>query len=305
MTSSRIPDRARIALQATRPLYIPTSLLAGAVGAGMAIDAPGARWWLAPLALAALFFVHAGTNVINDVEDFARGVDTEDKVDNSRVFNTGLMSLEDGRRVAVGLFLCGLALGVVISLVQGPLIMALGVVGAAAGYFYSAGPRPLKYAGLGDAVIVPVMGPLITQGVYTAITGDGFHAPAFWLGFGPGLLIGAVLGANNLSDIPGDRAAGVRTLAVRLGFQRARPAYLTLLALTYATVVAVWAAGLLGWPVLVALLTLPVAAQRAAQALRAEGEGDDVLLSLAPGTAQLHLLFCLLLIAGVTIDRLG
>ena len=255
------------------------------------------------MALLALVLVHAGTNVINDVEDFARGVDSEDKMDNSRVFNTGLMSLSDGRRLAVGLFAGGLVLGLVIAVVQGPLIMVLGVVGAAVGYGYSAGPRPLKYAGLGDVVIVPVMGPLITQGAYTAVTGDGFHAPAFWLGLGPGLLIGAVLSANNLSDIPGDRAAGVRTLAVRLGFDRARPIYLVLLALPYVTVAVLVATGQFGWPLLVALLTVPVAVQRAAQALRATGDGDEGLLTLAPGTAQLHLLFSVLLVVGVVIDR--
>ncbi|HEX5910123.1 MAG TPA: 1,4-dihydroxy-2-naphthoate octaprenyltransferase [Thermoleophilaceae bacterium] len=296
-------SKAGLALQATRPLYIPTSLIPGLAGLAVAIHAPGVTWWLAPVALLALVLVHAGTNVINDVEDFQRGVDTEDKMDNSRVFNTGLMSLADGRRLAVGLFAAGLALGVVIAAVQGPLILAFGVVGAGVGYGYSAGPRPLKYAGLGDVAIVPVMGPLITQGVYTSVTGDAFHAAAFWLGLGPGLLIGAVLAANNLSDIPGDRAAGVRTLAVRLGFSRARAGYLALLALPYATVAALVAAGLFGWPLLVALLTVPLAVQRGAQALAAPGEGDQGLVTLAPGTAQLHLLFSLLLVAGVVIDR--
>lgn len=298
-------QKAGLALRATRPLYIPTSLIPGFAGAAVAIHAPGARWWPAALAILALLLVHAGTNVINDVEDFARGVDAEDKVDNSRVFTTRLMSVEDGRRLAVSLLLTGLALGVVIALVQGPAVIALGIVGAAAGYGYSAGPRPLKYAGLGDVTIVLVMGPLITQGVYAAATGDAFHAPAFWLGFAPGLLIAAVLSANNLSDIPGDRAAGVRTLAVRIGFHRARPIYMASLALAYATVIATWAAGLFGWPVLLPLLTLPIAGQRAAQALRARGDGDSGLLSLAPGTAQLHLAFTLLMVVGVVIDRLG
>lgn len=295
--------RAALALQATRPLYIPTSVIPGLAGLAVAINAPDTSWWLAPAAIGALLLVHAGTNVINDVEDFARGVDTEDKLDNSRVFNTGLMSLADGRRLAVALFLSGLALGIAIALIQGPAALVLGIVGVAAGYSYSAGPRPLKYAGLGDATIIPVMGPLLTQGVYTAVTGDVFQAAAFWVGFAPGLLIAAVLSANNLSDIVDDRAAGVRTLAVRLGFVHARTVFLALLALPYCTVVGVWIAGLFGWPVLAPLLSLPVAVQRARQARQAAGDGDAGLLSLAPGTAQLHLVFCTLLVVGIVADR--
>jgi 1,4-dihydroxy-2-naphthoate octaprenyltransferase len=298
------PSRAALSLQATRPLYIPTSLIPGVAGLVVAIGADGADWWLAPVAILALFFAHAGTNVINDVEDYARGVDGEDKLDNSRVFTTGLMSLRDGRRLALALFAGSLVLGVAIAAVQAPVLLVIGIAGLVAGYGYSAGPAPLKYAGLGDATIVLVMGPLITQGAYTAVTGDGFDAAAFWVGFAPGLLIAAVLAANNLADIRGDAAAGVRTLAVRIGFRRARALFAATLALAYATPVAVWAAGLFGWPVLLPLLTAPLALQRAQQARAADADGgEETLATLAPGVAQLHLLFCVLLVAGVVADR--
>lgn len=291
--------------RATRPLYIPTSVLAGTIGVGAAINRPGARWWLAPIALAALFIAHAGVNVINDVEDFSRGVDAEDKVNSSGVFTTGLMSVAHGRRFAYGLFGVSFALGVGIALFQGPVLFAIGVVGLVVGFLYSAGPRPLKYAGLGEAAIVFVMGPLITQGAYTAVTGDGFNAQAFWVGFAPGLLIAAVLAANNLSDIAGDRAAGIHTLAVRLGLDGGRAVYLAALGLAYLVPVVIWGAGLLSWPVLLPLLTAPVGLARARQARAAQRDGDEGLLTLTPGTAQLHLLFSLLLLTGVIIDRVS
>jgi 1,4-dihydroxy-2-naphthoate polyprenyltransferase len=295
------PRTAALVLRATRPLYLPTSLLPGLAGMLVALDSDDARWWLAPVAIVALLFVHAGTNVINDVEDYARGVDAADKMDNSRVFNTGLMSVAAGRRLAFGFFGAAFLLGVGMSVIQGPALLAIGLVGILGGLGYSAGPRPLKFAGLGDVAIVLLMGPLLTQGAYTAVTGDGFHAQAFWLGFGPGFLIACVLAGNNLSDIEGDRAAGVRTLAVRLGFGPARALVLATLGLAYGSPVAVWAAGLLDWPVLLPLLTLPIAVGRAAQALSARRAGDPLLVTLAPRTAQLHLLFCALLVAGVAL----
>lgn len=289
---------AALALQATRPQYIPTSLLPGVVGLVAAAGA-GADWWLAPLVLVALFAAHAGTNVINDVEDFASGVDSPDKMDNSRVFNTGLMSLDDGRLLARGLFALAFAIGAFIAALQAPELLIVGCAGLAIGWFYSAGPRPLKHAGLGDVAIVFAMGPLITQGAYTAVTGDAFHAGAFWIGFAPGFLIAAVLAGNNLSDLEGDRAAGVRTLAVRLGFARARVLYLGLLACAYATIAAVGAADLFGWAPLVALVTLPLAVGL----FRRTSGGPDALIPLALETVKVHMAVTVILVVAVLAER--
>ena len=295
------PGRLALAVRATRPLYLPTSVVPAVAGCLVALGSDEARWWLAPVALLAVLLVHAGTDVINDVEDHARGVDTEEKMDNSRVFTTGLMSVSEGRRLGLGLFAAAAVLGVGICLVQGPALLPIGIAGILGGWAYTAGPRPLKFLGLGEVAIVPLMGPLLTQGAYTAVTGDGFSAAAFWIGMAPGLLIASVLEANNLSDIDGDARAGVRTLAVRLGFRRARVLYLVALAGAYLTPVAVWAAGLFTWPVLLPLLTLPIAAARARQALAADAPGDERLVTLAPQGAQLHLLFCVLLAAGIAL----
>src|SRR5204862_1188251 len=102
----------------------------------------------------------------------------------------------------------------------------------------------------------------------------------------------AVLEANNLSDIPGDAAAGVRTLAVRIGFARARVLFLTSLALSYAVPVVLVVAGLFGPWLLLPLVTLPLAAGAARQARAARESGDEVLEMRAPRVAQIHLRGC-------------
>jgi 1,4-dihydroxy-2-naphthoate octaprenyltransferase len=298
------PGRVALWIRATRPLYLPTSLLPGLAGALVAVDRPGADWWLLPVALLALLLVHAGTDVCNEVEDAARGVDAPDKMDNSRVFSTGLLSTTEGRRLYAALFAAAFALGILICLVQTPALLVYGVLGILGGWLYTGGPRPYKYDGLGDPFIILLMGPLLTQGAYTAVTGDGFHAPAFWLGFAPGLLIASVLAGNNLSDIEGDERAGVRTMAVKLGFARARILYLATLTGAVLTPLVLWAAGLFGPWILIALAAAPMAAARARQALSASTSGDERLVTLAPFTAQLHMLSCLLLCAGVVLDRL-
>lgn len=300
--SAARPSRVALWVRATRPLYLPTSVLPGLAGALVAIGAPDVEWWLLPVTLVALLLVHAATDVCNDVEDAARGVDAPDKMDNSRVFNTGLLSIKEGRRLYVALFAVAFVLGLAICLVQGPALLAYGVVGILGGLLYTAGPRPYKYDGLGDPVIVLLMGPLLTQGAYTALTGDAFHAPAFWVGLAPGLLIASVLAGNNLSDLDGDRAAGVRTLAVRLGFTRARLLYLATLTAALATPLALWEFGLFGAWILLPVLLAPLAVARGRQALEAKDSGDPGLLTLAPQTAQLHLLLCVLLCVGLILE---
>jgi 1,4-dihydroxy-2-naphthoate polyprenyltransferase len=296
------PSRVALWVRSTRVPYLPTSLLPGLAGGLVAIGTDDADWWLLPVALLALLALHAATDVCNEVEDAARGVDSPDKMDNSRVFSTGLLSVREGRRLYAALFLVAFVLGVAICLVQGPELLAIGVVGILGGWLYTGGPRPYKYDGLGDPAIVLLMGPLLTQGAYTAVTGDPFSADAFWLGMAPGLLIASVLAGNNASDIETDRAAGVRTLAVRIGFPRARALYVANLAAAFLTPVVLWVSGLFDAWILLPLITTPLAVARARQALGARRSGDEALLTLAPFTAQLHLLFCALLCVGVALS---
>lgn len=297
------PSRPALWIRATRPLYLPTSLIPALAGGLVAVGVSGAEWGLLPVALVAVLLVHAATDACNDVEDAAHGVDPPDKMDNSRVFSTGLLSIREGRWLYAALFAAAFVLGLAICAVQGPALLPIGLAGILGGWLYTGGPRPYKYDGLGDPAIVWLMGPLLTQGAYTAVTGDAFSAPAFWLGLAPGLLITAVLAANNASDIEEDRAAGVRTLAVRIGFPRARALFLCALAGAFLAPVLLWASGLFGPWILTPLLTAPLAVARARQALGAATAGDDRLRTLAPGVAQLHLLFSVLLCAGVLLDR--
>lgn len=299
------PARDHVALwiQATRPLYLLTSVIPALAGGLVAIGSGHADWWLLPVALVALLFIHAATDVSNDVEDYARGVDPPDKVQNSRVFNTELLSIGEGRRLYAALFFAAFVLGILICLIQGPSLLVIGVVGILGGLLYTVGPQPYKYIGLGDPAIVLLMGPLITQGAYTAVTGHAFDASAFWVGLAPGLLIASVLAANNLSDIDTDRAAGVRTLAVRIGYSRARRLFMVTLVAAVPVQIVLWATGLFdGW-ILLPLVLTPLLVARLRQAQAARHPGNPELETLTPLTAQLHLLFCVLLCVGVALGH--
>jgi 1,4-dihydroxy-2-naphthoate octaprenyltransferase len=290
---------------ALRAPSLPTSVVPGAAGGLAALRTAHPDWWLMAVALVALLFVHAGTNISNDVEDAHRGIDAPDKIRrNSAVFNTGRLSITEGRRLYGACFGIGLALGVIICAVQGPALLVVGLLGVLGGLLYTAGPAPYKYAGLGEAAIVLLMGPLMTQGVYTAVTGTAFAARGFWVGIGPGLLIACVLMSNNLDDLEDDRAAGARTLAVRIGFPRARMLYAAMMVAVIPTQILLWVTGVYDAWILLPLLAAGLLVARAREVLSMAGSEDPALETLTPRTGQVHVLFALLLCAAVVLARI-
>ena len=296
--------RLRLWYRSLRAPTLLTSVVPAAAGGLTVIGAAHAEWGLLAVALVALLCLHAGTNISNDVEDAARGVDPPDKVlRNSQVFNTGRLTITEGRWMYGTCFAAGLVLGVVIALVQGPAILVIGVIGLLGGLLYTAGPVPYKYLGLGEAAIVLLMGPLMTQGAATAVSGDAFSAQGFWVGIGPGLLITCVLASNNLDDVDIDRAGGARTLAVRLGFERYRLVFVAAMLAVIPAQLALWASGLFDAWVLLPLVATPLIVARAREVLALRRSDDPTLATLTLRTAQVHLLFAVLLCAGVVLAR--
>ena len=88
---------------------------------------------------------------------------------------------------------------------------------------------------------------------------------AFALAVPVGLLAAGLLMVNNVRDIDTDRRAGKRTLAVRLGRDRARIVFAVTVYLAYVLVPVTWAFGPLGPWLLLAWLTLPLGRPRRAR----------------------------------------
>jgi 1,4-dihydroxy-2-naphthoate polyprenyltransferase len=98
-----------------------------------------------------------------------------------------------------------------------------------------------------------------------------------------GMLTCAVLVANNLRDIPTDRATGKNTLAVRLGEVDTRRLYAALVLLP---ILLGAAGGLRSWPMLLGLLALPLAV-RPARAVLAGATGRALIPVLGQTTILL------------------
>ncbi|MGH2949686.1 MAG: 1,4-dihydroxy-2-naphthoate octaprenyltransferase, partial [Solirubrobacteraceae bacterium] len=111
----------------------------------------------------------------------------------------------------------GLALAVAVDL----RLLLVGAAAISAGVLYTGGPRPYGYAGLGEVAVLAFFGFVATAGsAYVQI--ERVPGSAWWGSLAVGLPACAMLLANNVRDVETDRAAGKRTVAVRLGDRRAR-----------------------------------------------------------------------------------
>jgi 1,4-dihydroxy-2-naphthoate octaprenyltransferase len=185
------------------------------VGTGAAAAYGHAWWWRAVLAGVVAVALQVGVNYANDYSDGVRGTDAG-RVGPARLVASGLATPGAVKRAAVGAFgVAGLG-GLALAAVAGWWLVAVGAVCVAAAWLYTGGPKPYGYAGLGELSVFVFFGLVATVGTAYVQTGK-LTALEGLVALPVGLMAVALLVVNNLRDIPGDSAAGKRTLAVRIG----------------------------------------------------------------------------------------
>src|SRR5439155_22276210 len=113
-----------------------------------------------------------GTNVLNEIYDVRKGVDTITTPRASHALLKGRMS-EKEAFVMVGITgLLAAAIGLWLIYERGWPILVLGILGLLGGYGYTAPPLQYKFKALGVPLVFVLMGPLMVVGAYYAITGD-------------------------------------------------------------------------------------------------------------------------------------
>lgn len=277
---------------ALRPATLPVAVVPVLVGTAAALAAENQfRLPVLVAALVASLLIQIGTNLANDLFDFKTGADTKERLGPVRVTQAGLLS---PRQVGVGIVIT-FALSVLVGLylidVGGWPILLIGLLSIAAGILYTGGPWPLGYNGLGDLFVFLFFGVIAVVGTYY-VQVDSVNAFALACSIPVGLLATAILIVNNLRDIETDRAAGKRTMAVRIGPKATRAQYALFVLGAYAVPVILWLTGLISGYFWLPWLTLPLAI-RLARSMLSQTSGP-ALNGVLKQTAQLHLLFGLL-----------
>ena len=292
-----LPRRRALAwLVAARPATLPAAVVPVLVGTAVAVR--DGRFRLGPFlgALVASLFIQVGTNYANDYFDHKKGADTAERLGPVRLIQAGRAF---PRAVLLATVLCfGAAalIGLYLVAVGGVPILIIGVLSILSGIAYTGGPYPLGYNGLGDVFVFLFFGVVAVMGTYYLHVG-AVGALAWWASVPVGLLVTAILVVNNVRDIPTDRAAGKRTLAVRIGRRATRAQYALFLAVAYLVPPALWLAGLLSPWAWLPWLTLPLAL-RAAQGVTTHEDGPT-LNKMLRATGRLHLLYGILFAASL------
>ena len=224
-----------------RPRTLPAALVPVLVGtaaaAGMNGDTnalKGLVIWRFAAALVVSLALQIGVNYANDYSDGIRGTDA-DRVGPMRLTGSGRKSPGAVKRAAFLSFGVAAVAGLGLAAATSWWLIAVGLVAIAAAWFYTGGPRPSGYAGLGEVFVFVFFGIVATTG--SAFVQIERVTPLTLLVSIPvGLFATALLVVNNLRDIPGDTEAGKRTLAVRLGDKRTRIFYIVLVVLPFFTV---------------------------------------------------------------------
>lgn len=289
----------RLWLVAARPRTLPAAVAPVLVGTALAASEDVFKPLRFACALIGSVFIQIGTNLANDYSDARRGADTEDRLGPVRVTAGGLMP---PRRVLTGTYVAfgvAVAAGAYLIAVAGWELLVVGIASIAAGVLYTGGPKPYGYEGLGELFVFLFFGVVAVVGSYF-VQVEELRWEAFALSVPVGLLASAILVVNNVRDVDTDRRAGKRTLAVKLGRDRARTLFAAMIYLSFAVPVAVAAAGDLSWWVLLALASLPLAPPLV-RTVRTRTDGASLNGALA-STGRLLAVYSVLLAAGVLLS---
>ena len=274
---------------------MPAAVVPVAVGAAAAVGEPGDLVaWRVVAALIVSLALQVGVNYANDYSDGVRGTD-DVRVGPTRLVASGLASPSSVKRAALLAFGVAAVAGLAIALATSLWLLVVGAAAIAAGWFYTGGPRPYGYLGLGEVFVFVFFGLVATAGTTFAAI-ESVTALSLVVGSAVGSLACALLVINNLRDIPTDREVGKRTLAVRLGDGRTRWFYALLVVAAFAltAVAAAWRV-----PVLLGFAALPFAVGPVRSVLG--GAGGPALIPVLGATGRLQLIWGVLVTVGLSI----
>jgi len=265
----------------------PASLVPVVVGSVAASGTGRFSWLDLFLTLPAALMVQCAANLANSYFDFKKGVDTPASSDDRSLVDN-MISPRLALALALALTAAGALIGFFLAFKNHvPELLWLGAAGLALAWFYTGGPG-YKYRALGDAGIFLAFGPAIVTGTALIQTG-GFVPEALWASIPVGLLIVAIVHANNMRDMASDSEARFRTLAGLLGPAHSRAFYCALIFTPYLFCLSFGSF----WPPVLCALSLPLALKLKARAARGE------FTPLVPETGRLVAVYGLLLSAGL------
>ena len=221
---------------AVRPYSLGNSVILVLVGSALAWTDGSFHALPALLCLLFAVLMQCTANLVNDLWDFRKGADKPDRLGPDRAFAKGYITLRAMKAGIVGFTLaaCAAGIGILAWALHADVLRCGGwelvAVGAACivfAYFYTAGPWPLAYHGMGDIAVILFFG-LIPVGFTYYIQTGAWSWEVLVAALACGLVIDTMLMVNNFRDREEDARCNKRTIVVCLGAGVGRWGYFAL-----------------------------------------------------------------------------
>jgi 1,4-dihydroxy-2-naphthoate polyprenyltransferase len=212
---------------AARPKTLASAFTPVLIGSALAFMDGKFSWLPALICLLFAFEMQIAANFINDLYDFLKGTDREDRLGPERATSQGWISPSAMKR---GIFIIvGIACitGSTLLFYAGWELVVVGLLCVLFAFLYTTGPYPLSYNGWGDALVLIFFGFVPVGGTYY-VQSLIWTTDATVASIACGLIVDTLLVVNNYRDRETDKKSGKHTIIVRFGEPFGRYLYLWL-----------------------------------------------------------------------------
>jgi len=268
----------------------------------------------APMAVVLVFLgswlIHLAGLITDTHELLRRHPQAVEHPDLTNALQDGTLTLGQIRIAIAACLLLVIPVAVCFLVVGGVPALVIGMVGVAASFGYSAGPRPYTRLGIAEPIFFAMFGIVAVAGTYFAqiawlaaaaslpVPGLAELPPAaFLVGLPVGALVTNILLIDDLEDRHFDASKGWLTVAVCFGPAGSRLVYCLFSALAYLAPLVLWSLGGYGAWVLLPLVTLPLALRILPVVLTHEDE--PTLEPMTAKAAMLTFAYAVLLAVGI------
>jgi len=175
-------------------------------------------------------FLQILVNLLNDVQDFNKGLDNENRVGPLRASQQGYLSKSEMNLLILIIIIICLILGLIAFFISDFYTLIIGIVLFGLAYTYTGGPKPYGYNGLGEVGVITVFGPITILGSLYIFD---IHPTLklLLLSLIPGISASLIILINNIRDLENDKKGEKNTIAVILGEKKSRYLYYLLVIL--------------------------------------------------------------------------
>ena len=284
-------------LLAARLKTLPAAISPVILGSALAFHDDVLQVFIFIMTLLAALLIQIGTNFANDVFDFQKGVDREDRLGPIRVTQAGLILPETMKRSMWLIFSLAICVGFYLANIGGWPIVFIGLASIISGILYTGGPYPLGYHGWGDLFVFIFFGLIAVPGTYYLQLGE-VSSLSIWMGVIMGMLSNAILVVNNLRDADTDKISGKKTLAVRFGKMFSKLQYSLLILIPFLLPIHIWWYHENELSLIITVFSLPIAFNLIRQIFSLLGSDLNKVLNR---TARFLFIFTLLFSIGLII----